>query len=55
MQLAEPEPGNTVLSLTQTGLPAEDRFGNSDVQQQVEQGWQDQVFSKIRAVFGYGV
>jgi uncharacterized protein YndB with AHSA1/START domain len=38
LELAEPEPGNTVLTLTQTGLPAEDKFGNSDVQQQASSG-----------------
>jgi hypothetical protein len=54
IDLAEPEPGNTVLTLTHTGLPEEDKFGHSDVQQQVEEGWQRQVFSSIKAIFGYG-
>jgi hypothetical protein len=54
IDLAEPEPGNTVLSLTHTGLPEEDKYGHSDVQQQVEEGWKRQVFSNIKAIFGYG-
>lgn len=55
IDLAEPEPGNTVLTLLQTGLPAEDKFGNSDVQSQVSDGWQQQVFRAIKTIFGYGV
>jgi hypothetical protein len=53
--LSEPEPGNTILKLRQTGLPEMDKFGNGDIQDQVERGWRDQVFGRIRAVFGYGV
>eukprot|EP00775_Hariotina_reticulata_P000610 gene610-898_t len=55
ISLSEPEPGNTILKLKQTGLPEVDKFGNGDIQEQVERGWQDQVFGRIRAVFGYGV
>ena len=104
MRLAEPEPGNTVLTLTQTGIPEEDRFGNHDVKQQVmhapgrgatpkvgatalrerpvspqpacpatrnrcaappfflptrhtpqvEAGWDNQIFSRIKQIFGFG-
>lgn len=54
IDLAEPEAGNTILTLTHTGLPEEDKFGHSDVQQQVEEGWKRQVFSNIKAIFGYG-
>lgn len=55
IELSEPEPGNTVLQLNHTGLPEEDKYGHSDVQQQVEQGWKRQVFESIKAVFGFGV
>lgn len=55
MELLETEPGNTLLTLSQTGLPEEDKFGNSDVLAQVESGWKEQVFGRIRAVFGFGV
>jgi len=53
--LTEPtEPGNTVLALAQTGIPEEDRFGNLDVKVQVERGWDDQIFTRIKKVFGFG-
>eukprot|EP00878_Enallax_costatus_P000854 GHUV01000980.1.p1 GENE.GHUV01000980.1~~GHUV01000980.1.p1 ORF type:complete len:343 (+),score=79.37 GHUV01000980.1:185-1213(+) len=55
LTFSEPEPGNTVVHLKHTGLPEADKFGHGDVQQQVEQGWQGQIFSRIKAVFGYGV
>jgi hypothetical protein len=38
MTLDEPEAGNTVLLLSQTGIPEEDRFGNHDVKMQVGRG-----------------
>eukprot|EP00879_Flechtneria_rotunda_P004125 GHRR01004371.1.p1 GENE.GHRR01004371.1~~GHRR01004371.1.p1 ORF type:complete len:351 (+),score=101.66 GHRR01004371.1:83-1135(+) len=55
IDLSEPEPGNTILKLKHTGLPEVDKFGHGPVQEQVEQGWQGQILSRIRAVFGYGV
>lgn len=55
MDLREPEPGHTVLQLKHTGLPEADKFGHGDVQDQVENGWKQQIFHRIRAVFGYGV
>jgi hypothetical protein len=53
--LEEPEPGNTVVQLKHTDIPDVDKFGNGNVAGQVENGWQQQVFGRIRAVFGYGV
>ena len=53
--LEEPEPGNLVLQLNHTGIPDVDKFGNGNVVGQVENGWQQQVFGRIRGVFGYGV
>jgi activator of HSP90 ATPase len=55
LTLKEPEPGTTILSLHQTGIPEEDRFGQAGVFEHVEKGWNIQVFTKIRQVFGYGV
>ncbi|GBF98914.1 hypothetical protein Rsub_11706 [Raphidocelis subcapitata] len=52
--LSEPEPGSTTLVLAVSGVPEEDRFGNHDVGLQVEKGWEEQVFKRIRQVFGYG-
>ena len=54
LELADPEPGTTVVALLQTGIPEEDRFGNPDVKAQVEAGWRDQVFRRVRQVFGFG-
>ncbi|KIZ07471.1 Activator heat shock protein ATPase [Monoraphidium neglectum] len=54
LAMEEPEPGATVLRLTQTEIPEEDRFGNHDVKLQVERGWEEQVFKRIKQVFGFG-
>ncbi|KAK9157141.1 hypothetical protein Scep_003715 [Stephania cephalantha] len=53
--LDEPESGFTVVKLTQTGVPEEDRYGNSTVVENTERGWRDLIFNKIRAVFGFGI
>lgn len=53
--LEEPEPGVTIVKLTQTDVPEEDRYGNSTVVENTERGWRDLIFHKIRAVFGFGV
>ncbi|WOH00134.1 hypothetical protein DCAR_0519492 [Daucus carota subsp. sativus] len=55
LTLEEPEPGTTVVSLTQTDVPEEDRYGNSTVVENTERGWKDLIFNKIRAVFGFGI
>lgn len=55
IELSEPEPGTTVLDLQQTDIPAADKFGNQDVIDTVEKGWAEQVFRRIKTVFGYGV
>ncbi len=55
MDLEEPERGNTVLKLTHTDIPYADKFGNSDVVEVVEKGWQGQILQRIRSVFGYGL
>lgn len=51
----EPESGYTVVKLKQTGVPEEDRYGNSTVVENTERGWRDLIFNKIRAVFGFGI
>ncbi|KAK2989178.1 hypothetical protein RJ640_029370 [Escallonia rubra] len=53
--LDEPEPGVTVVKLTHTDVPDEDRYGNSTVVENTERGWRDLIFHKIRAVFGFGI
>ncbi|KAD4888735.1 hypothetical protein E3N88_20808 [Mikania micrantha] len=49
--LEEPKPGVTVVKLTQTDVPEEDRYGNSTVVENTERGWRDLIFHKIRAKF----
>ena len=51
----EAEKGNTTVSLVQTGVPDEDRFGNSTVYEQTERGWRENIFHRIRTTFGFGV
>jgi activator of HSP90 ATPase len=55
IDIDESEPGLTKLTLTQTGIPEEDRYGNHDVVGTTENGWKNLIFYKIRAVFGYGL
>lgn len=52
--IEEPDKGNVVLKLKQTGVPEIDKFGNGDVIGNVEAGWKERVFNRIRMVFGYG-
>ena len=52
--IEEPDKGNVVLKLKQTGVPETDKFGNGDVIGNVEAGWKERVFNRIRMVFGYG-
>ncbi|KAK9290924.1 hypothetical protein L1049_009103 [Liquidambar formosana] len=51
----EPEPGVTIVKMTQTDVPEEDRYGNATVVENTERGWRDLIFHKIRAVFGFGI
>ncbi|XP_030453030.1 uncharacterized protein LOC115674694 [Syzygium oleosum] len=55
LTLDEPEPGLTVVKLTHTDVPEEDRYGNATVVENTERGWRDLIFHKIRAVFGFGI
>ena len=45
---------HTAASPMQTGIPDADAFGNPDVAGVAEVGWREQVFGRIRKVFGYG-
>ncbi|KAG9134974.1 hypothetical protein Leryth_001256 [Lithospermum erythrorhizon] len=51
----EPETGVTIIKLTHTDVPEEDRLGNSTVVENTERGWRDLIFQRIRAVFGFGI
>ena len=55
--LEEPEAGTTVLRLRQSGIPTVDKFGHEmrDADRAAEAGWRQQIFQRIRAVFGYGM
>ncbi|KAM1096561.1 hypothetical protein TB2_013815 [Malus domestica] len=55
LTLEEPEPGLTVVKLTHTDIPDEDRYGNATVVENTERGWRDLIFQRIRAVFGFGI
>lgn len=47
--------GDVKVTLTQQGVPDEDRFGQHDVLNLTRAGWREQIFGRIRRVFGYGV
>lgn len=51
----EPGSGVTVVKLTHTDVPEEDRYGNATVVENTERGWRDFIFHRIRAVFGFGI
>ncbi|RDX67701.1 Activator of 90 kDa heat shock protein ATPase-like 1, partial [Mucuna pruriens] len=51
----EPEPGVTVVKLTHSDVPEEDKYGNATVVENTERGWRDLIFQRIRAVFGFGI
>lgn len=53
--IEEMEPGDTHVRLEQTGLPEADKFGNEDVYDNTQRGWKENVFGRIRSVFGYGI
>ena len=50
----EPEPGNCFVDLVQENVPETDSFGNESVMDTTETGWKEQIFNRIRQVFGYG-
>ena len=54
MNITEPEHGTTVVTLTQTGVPVADKFGNESVVETTREGWTQNFFDRIRKVFGYG-
>ena len=55
LDFEEPQEGTTIVKLKHTGIPETDRFGNSDVLDNTSTGWKQQVFHKIKAVFGFGL
>ena len=42
------------MKLVQTGVPVADAFGNESVVETTERGWKQNIFGRIRVVFGYG-
>ena len=55
LEIKEVRPGTTEVRLKHTGIPETDRHGNEDVLETTRTGWKQQIFQKIRAVFGFGV
>lgn len=55
LTLESPSAGTTILKVDHSGIPEQDKFGNEDVIGNVERGWQQQMFHRIKAVFGFGV
>ncbi len=53
--LEELQEGVTLLKLVQKGVPKEDRYGNGEVVENTTHGWKQQIFHRIRAVFGFGL
>lgn len=55
IDIEEREKGAVTLHLVQTGIPDCDRFGQHDVVGLTQAGWANQIFHRIRQVFGYGI
>ena len=55
MEFEARDAGETVLHVRQTGIPEQDKYGNEDLLNNVQQGWRQQILHRIKAVFGYGV
>ena len=53
ISLSSPSYGITVLKLTQTGVPEEDRFGHRGVLAKVDDGWDSKFFRPITKVLGF--
>ncbi|XP_014511146.1 activator of 90 kDa heat shock protein ATPase homolog [Vigna radiata var. radiata] len=51
----EPDSGVTVVKLTHSDVPEEDRYGNATVVENTERGWRDLIFQRIRAMFSFGI
>jgi hypothetical protein len=51
----EPKPGTTIAKLVQKGVPKLDKFGNEGLVDLQTAGWKNQIFNRIRQVFGYGI
>lgn len=50
----ESKPGTTVVKLVQKNVPKVDRFGNEGLVELQTSGWKNQIFNRIRQIFGYG-
>lgn len=55
MDISSKQEGSTIVKLTQENIPEQDQYGNENVREVTENGWQLQIFNRIRAVFGYGL
>ena len=53
--IEEPNAGSTIVKLKQTGVPEADGYGNQNVYETTERGRRENVFQRIRMVFGFGV
>lgn len=53
ISIKEKDRGNTSVTIEQSGLPAEDRFGHHNVADSSKEGW-ERLLRQIKAVFGWG-
>lgn len=44
-------PGTTLVKLVHTGVPSSDTHGNTNMKRVVEEGWKQNIFERIKAVF----
>jgi hypothetical protein len=53
MEFSSPQYGVTILKLSHSGIPEEDRFGHRGVVAKVSDGWRDKFFVPITKFIGY--
>jgi len=52
--ITSPADGETIVRLTQTGIPDEDKFGNANVVDMCYSGWRERIWGRMKQVFGFG-
>lgn len=54
IDIEELQAGTTNVTMTQTGVPHEDKYGHHNVVETTENGWRNLILRRIKTVFGYG-
>lgn len=53
--IKELDEGDTKVTLVQSGIPLKDKFGNVGVRHNIVNGWEHQIFTRVKHMLGYSV